>query len=136
MFEQRVRFRPSKTAYTYLGPVFIFTLLLAVGIELIARSSLVQRFIPFQAYGSNHVQYEMQLQNLDAYLAQGGQPECFILGNSQSLRGIDPVQFDIVQKAYFKLLGWDENGVPTVQTLKDLDILWAERYRQDQMAPR
>ena len=70
MFEQRVRFRPSKTAYTYLGPVFIFTLLLAVGIELIARSSLVQRFIPFQAYGSNHVQYEMQLQNLPVLIEQ------------------------------------------------------------------
>jgi aldehyde:ferredoxin oxidoreductase len=54
-------------------------------------------------------------------------PERFTTTPSEgALRGIDPVQFDIVQKAYYKLLGWDENGVPTRQKLKDLDIMWAE----------
>jgi aldehyde:ferredoxin oxidoreductase len=53
-------------------------------------------------------------------------PERFSTTPSEgALRGIDPEQFKIVQKAYYKLLGWDENGVPTQQTLKDLDIMWA-----------
>ena len=47
--------------------------------------------------------------------------------SNSALRGIDPVQFEIVQKAYYNLLGWDENGVPTQQTLKDLDIMWAAK---------
>jgi len=42
-----------------------------------------------------------------------------------ALQGIDPVKFDTVQKAYYKMLGWDKNGVPTRQKLKDLDIMWA-----------
>ena len=46
-----------------------------------------------------------------------------------ALRGIDPVQFDIIQKAYYRLLGWDENGVPTRQKLKDLDIIWAAKLK-------
>lgn len=53
-------------------------------------------------------------------------PERFAATPSEgALRGIDPATFEIVQKAYYKALGWDENGVPTRRTLKDLGIMWA-----------
>jgi aldehyde:ferredoxin oxidoreductase len=56
-------------------------------------------------------------------------PERFTTTPSEgALQGVDPVQFDIVQKAYYKLLGWDENGVPTPQKPKELDIMWAEKF--------
>ena len=57
-------------------------------------------------------------------------PERFTTTPSEgALQGIDPVKFDIVQKAYYKMLGWDKNGVPTRQKLKDLDIMWAGKQR-------
>ena len=44
------------------------------------------------------------------------------------LQGIDPVQFKKAQKDYYRLMGWDENGVPTMQTLRRLDIKWAAAF--------
>ena len=42
-----------------------------------------------------------------------------------ALKGLDPVVFASVQKAYYNLLGWDDAGVPTQHTLEELDIEWA-----------
>lgn len=73
-------------------------------VELAARTLLVQKSIPFQAYGTNHIQFEMQLKRLDAYIAAHGRPDCFIFGTSQSLRGIDP---QVVAEAYRGQTGED-----------------------------
>lgn len=42
-----------------------------------------------------------------------------------ALKGLDPIMFALVQKAYYNLLGWDDSGVPTQRTLSKLDIDWA-----------
>ena len=73
------------TAALFLGIVFT--------LELIARSSLVQGRVPFQAYGTNHVQFEYQLKRLNAFVEAHGEPDCLIQGNSQALRSIDPQVF-------------------------------------------
>jgi aldehyde:ferredoxin oxidoreductase len=41
---------------------------------------------------------------------------------------VDPDKLDIAQRAYFKMLGWDESGVPTYEKLRELDIEWAYTY--------
>ena len=41
------------------------------------------------------------------------------------LKGIDPEQFIRSQRNYFQLMGWDEDGVPTKETLARLGIDWA-----------
>jgi len=38
---------------------------------------------------------------------------------------VDKDDAEIARKAYYNLMGWDENGVPTKATLAELDILWA-----------
>lgn len=67
--------------------IFIF---LCVLLEAIFRLPAVQNYFPFQAYGINHIQFEYQLKRLAAFVEEHGKPDCFILGTSQSLRGIDP----------------------------------------------
>jgi len=67
-------------------------------IEIVARSASVQAWVPFQAYGSNHVQFDFQINHLKAFIARHGAPDCFILGSSMPLRGIDPVVLDEVYK--------------------------------------
>lgn len=81
-------------------PILAATLLtlLCVALEIFARISSNNGLIPFQAYGTNHVQFELQLQNLQRYIAQQGPPDCFILGNSQALRGLDPAVFNSVYR--------------------------------------
>ncbi len=87
---QRVTLKLSRPAgYTLFPSVLLFVILAAV-LEMLARSTAVQAYIPFQAYGTNHIQFELQLRNLAAFIAQEGTPDCFILGNSQALRGVEP----------------------------------------------
>lgn len=71
-------------------------------LEILARSNFVQRRVPFQAYGSNHIQFEMQMANLETFVSQHGAPDCLILGNSQSLRGVDP---EILMQSYQEQTG-------------------------------
>lgn len=86
---------------TLIRSLLLFVLLAAL-IESAARSSLVQNHVPLQAYGTNHIQFEMQLRKLDAFVAKQGAPDCLILGNSQALRGIDPQK---LEKAYQEQTG-------------------------------
>ncbi len=65
-------------------------LLLGLLLEGIFRMPWVQSRLPFQAYGINHIQFEYQLMRLQDFTRRYGAPDCFILGTSQSLRGIDP----------------------------------------------
>jgi aldehyde:ferredoxin oxidoreductase len=41
------------------------------------------------------------------------------------LKGIDPVKFTEARKTYYRLMGWDESGMPTLARLEELDIGWA-----------
>jgi hypothetical protein len=67
--------------------------LLSVVAELVARTDFVQDRIPYQAYGMNHTQLELQLNILDKFVAENGPPDCFIFGSSQAFREIDPGVF-------------------------------------------
>jgi len=44
------------------------------------------------------------------------------------LKGIDPQKLQEAQKSYFRIMGWDEEGVPTPEKLADLQIDWAVPY--------
>ncbi len=68
--------------------------LLIVALEAAASSQPVQQRVPFQAYGTNHIQFELQLNDLHNFVQKNGAPDCFILGNSQSLRSVDPQVFN------------------------------------------
>jgi hypothetical protein len=87
-----------------LGLGLVLLVCLAGLVELAARTPLVQRGVPFQAYGTNHIQFEMQLKRLNSFIAQRGEPDCFIFGTSQSLRGIDP---QVVAEIYLEKTGED-----------------------------
>jgi len=70
--------------------------------EMICRSPWVQHRIPFQAYGSNHIQFDYQIGTLKAYVDRNGAPDCFILGTSMPLRAINPA---VLGEAYQELTG-------------------------------
>jgi len=42
--------------------------------------------------------------------------------------GVDPEKLSSAQKAYYQMMGWDENGVPTHGRLIELNIEWAAQY--------
>ena len=91
--KQRVRLKLSYPAGQTLAlTVIIFALLVTLA-EGLARTTLVQAHVPFQAYGTNHIQFEIQMRNLEQYVAQNSSPDCFILGTSQALRSINPQVF-------------------------------------------
>jgi hypothetical protein len=91
--DQRVSLKLSHPAGNTLGLAVLFFIILALATELFVRSAPVQARVPFQALGLNHVQFEMQVGNLQRFVEQKGMPDCFIIGTSQPLRGIDPVVF-------------------------------------------
>jgi hypothetical protein len=90
---QRVCIKLSRPAGQTLALTALFFALLSASLEIAARSAWVQQYVPFQAYGTNHVQFELQLQTLNNFVAQQGAPDCLIIGTSQSLRGINPTIF-------------------------------------------
>jgi aldehyde:ferredoxin oxidoreductase len=44
------------------------------------------------------------------------------------LKGINPVKFAEARKTYYRMMGWDESGIPTLARLEELDIGWAAQY--------
>ena len=90
---QRVSLKLNRSARRYFGGVLVIFIILVGLVEIMVRSNLVQQFVPFQAYGSNHIQFEIQLNKFKMFVAQNGKPNCLILGTSQSLRDIDPKVF-------------------------------------------
>jgi aldehyde:ferredoxin oxidoreductase len=44
------------------------------------------------------------------------------------LKGLDAERFAEAQKTYYRMMGWDETGVPTRASLAELGIGWAAKY--------
>ena len=44
---------------------------------------------------------------------------------------VDPVKLEQAQQEYFRMLGWNEAGIPTYEKLVELDIEWAYEYVQN-----
>lgn len=76
--------------FAYGAILFVLACLL---IELAARTPFVQARVPYQAYGTNHTQLELQLNILDRFVEKNGAPNCFVFGSSQAFREIDPHAF-------------------------------------------
>ena len=93
MSEQRATLELSRPKNFTLAYAFILLLILCVITEAIGRSSLIQNHIPYQAYGTNHTQMEIQLTNLETFVRENGPPDCFIFGSSQAFRGVDADAF-------------------------------------------
>ena len=73
------------------GLVWLITL--AGLAEAIVRMPAVARRLPAPSYGAANRQFELQLARLRAFVTQHGQPDCLFVGNSQVLRGINPLEF-------------------------------------------
>ncbi len=82
--------RPRQPVLVYGAILFVLACLLA---EIMARTPFVQAHVPYQAYGMNHTQLELQLNILEKYVEQNGAPDCFIFGSSQAFREVDPGVF-------------------------------------------
>lgn len=80
----------------FLATLVVIAVMLLI--EAVARSAPVQARVPFQAYGSNHVQFDFQINHLKSFVTRHGAPDCFILGSSMPLRGINPVVLGKVYK--------------------------------------
>ena len=93
MPEQRVSLNLTRPKHAVLFfSILLFTILAAAG-EALARTPLIQDHIPYQAYGTNHTQMEIQLANLDAFVRENGAPDCLIFGSSQAFRDLDADTF-------------------------------------------
>jgi aldehyde:ferredoxin oxidoreductase len=44
------------------------------------------------------------------------------------LKGLDRERFAEARKTYYRLMGWDESGVPTPSRLAELQIAWTAKY--------
>ena len=44
------------------------------------------------------------------------------------LKGLDKERFAEARKSYYRMMGWDESGVPTPSRLAELQIGWAAKY--------
>lgn len=93
MVDQRVKLSLSRPKNFVLLYALILFLILCILIEAIGRSSLLQDHLPYQAYGTNHTQMEIQLTNLEKFVRENGAPDCFIFGSSQAFRGVDAETF-------------------------------------------
>lgn len=96
-FDQRVSLkinRPRSSTAAYAAILFA---LLCVLTEVVARTPFVQARIPYQAYGTNHTQLELQINMLDRFVREKGAPDCFIFGSSQAFREVDT---DVFERAY------------------------------------
>lgn len=100
--EKRVSLKISLPINKVIALGVALFLLMTIGLELIARTTWIQTKVPFQAYGTNHVQFEMQLNNFFAFIEENGPPDCIILGTSMPFRGINPEK---LQEAYIERIG-------------------------------
>ena len=121
--------RPNR--YTLLYAAFLF-LALCAGAEWLARTPFVQQHTPYQAYGTNHTQLEIQLTNLEKYASAYGPPDCFIFGSSQAFREVDTEAFaDTFQKERGETLHCYNFGITgsQVSTTSILNKILVEKYK-------
>ncbi len=97
-YNQRVRVNLSASLFRSFGLALLTLVLVSLGLEALARTPWVQSRLPFQAFGTNHIQFEMQMANFRAFVAENGPPECLIMGTSMALRDIDPEVMAAVYK--------------------------------------
>lgn len=95
--------RPKSKTF-YWGILLLISLVTIS--ELIARTDWAQERIPFQAYGTNNIQFEFQVRNFNAFMEDHDTLDCVILGTSMSFRGINP---EVVDAAYLAARGENIN---------------------------
>lgn len=88
----------SPIGQTLLTSVLIFIITYAL-LESAARSPFVIQLSIPEAYGSSHPHLETQITRLKTKIANGEKVDCIFIGNSQTLRGINP---SVVEQTYFE----------------------------------
>jgi hypothetical protein len=92
-FDRQVSLKINRPRTSILARAAILFALACLLGELLARAPFVQARVPYQAYGTNHTQLELQLNILDQFIRQHGAPDCFTFGSSQAFREMDPSVF-------------------------------------------
>lgn len=88
--------RPRRFEIAYAAILFAILCVLA---EVAARAPFVQARIPYQAYGMNHTQLELQINLLDKFVREKGAPDCLIFGSSQAFREVHTAVFEQAYEA-------------------------------------
>jgi hypothetical protein len=91
--DNQVSLKINRPRTSILARAAILFALACLFAEWLARTPFVQAVIPYQAYGTNHTQLELQLNLLDQFVEKHGAPDCFIFGSSQAFREMDPQVF-------------------------------------------
>jgi hypothetical protein len=117
------------------GRTFGWALALAVTIlaaaEGLARSETVQAHLPPPGVGSSNVVFEFRLHYLDTLVKREGRVDCLFVGNSMTVRGVDP---EIFAGAYRQQTGEDiicfNFGIrgATASTIGPMAEIFVERY--------
>ncbi len=121
--------RPKRLTLLYAAILFVAV---CFGAEWFARSGFVQQYAPYQAYGTNHTQLEIQLTNLEKFSREHGAPDCFVFGSSQAFREVDT---DAFAEAFTKESGESLNcynfGITgsQVSTTSILNKILVEKYK-------
>ncbi len=98
-FDQRVSLKIARPRISKIASAAILFVILCVLAETFARAPFAQARIPYQAYGTNHTQLELQLNLLDKFVHEKGAPDCFIFGSSQAFREVDTGVFEQAYEA-------------------------------------
>jgi hypothetical protein len=88
-FDQQVSLnisRPHTLVAAYGAILFVVACIIC---EMVARTPFVQSKIPYQAYGINHAQMELQLNNINHFVEEHGAPDCLVFGSSQAFREVN-----------------------------------------------
>ncbi len=87
--------------YTLLQAIAFLVVFIAL-LEGIARISLLSNLLPYQSFGSWHYQFDLKWFRLKQYVADNGNVDVIVLGNSLVNTGFDP---DIVTQTYYEKTG-------------------------------
>ena len=94
MKTKRVHFQINKNAaYLPLQAILLF-FFTAILLELGARTDFVQSKVPFQALGTDNIEFEAKFDNINAVIERDGPIDCLFIGNSTVGRGMDPIIFN------------------------------------------
>jgi len=94
--------KPSRgIGYTLLQAIAFLIVFIAL-LEGIARTRLISDLLPYQSYGSWHYQLDIKWFRLKQYVADNGDVDVIILGNSEVNTGFNP---DVITQAYYEKTG-------------------------------
>lgn len=98
MEKKRERIQINKSFGQLAVQVILLLLSIAFLLEFAARTDFIQSRVPFQALGTNNIEFEANLDTLTALTEREGPMDCLFIGNSTIGRAIDPKSFGLAYK--------------------------------------